>query len=442
VAYLLAGIKALPQGCASASTSKIQGKEVMSLSLTDQTMFDNLGWFDRLCRKFTLEFLGQLKQGDITLVEGEERIQLGEVGSELKVTLTVLDPAFYQKLVLAGSVGGGEAYIYGYWRCDNLTALVRIFGRNLPLLDKMDSTWSRLSRPLLKALNWRNSNSKEQAKKNIAAHYDLGNEMYKLFLDKSMMYSSAVFPDDNTDLATAQQYKLKQICDKLQLKPTDHLVEIGTGWGGMAIFAAQHYGCKVTTTTISAEQLAYAKTQVEALGLQDKITLLFEDYRDLTGQFDKLVSIEMIEAVGDNYLDEYFEKCASLLKPDGLMVLQAITIVDQRYQQYVREVDFIKRFVFPGGCLPSISRMATAVSLRTDLVIRQINDIGFDYAKTLKLWCDNFMHQRDAVHQLGYDDNFIRLWHFYLCYCEGGFMERATSAVHMVLSKPDNRSIC
>ncbi|MDX1538658.1 cyclopropane-fatty-acyl-phospholipid synthase family protein [Arsukibacterium sp.] len=414
----------------------------MSLSLTDQAVFANLGWFDRLCRKFTLSFLGQLKQGDITLIEGEQRFQLGEAGSNLKVTLTVLDPAFYQKLVLAGSVGGGEAYIEGYWRCDNLTALVRIFGRNLPLLDKMDSTWSRLSRPFLKALNWRNSNSKAQAKKNISAHYDLGNAMYQLFLDDSMMYSSAVFPSEAADLAMAQQHKLQQICDKLQLKPTDHLIEIGTGWGGMAIYAAQHYGCKVTTTTISEEQFAYAKAKVHALGLQEQITLLFDDYRDLTGQFDKLVSIEMIEAVGDNYLDEYFQKCADLLKPDGLMVLQAITIVDQRYQQYVREVDFIKRYVFPGGCLPSISRMATAVSRKTDLVIRQVQDIGFDYAKTLKLWCDNFMHQRDAVHQLGYDDNFIRLWHFYLCYCEGGFMERATSAVHMVLSKPDNRSVC
>ncbi|MBV2131023.1 SAM-dependent methyltransferase [Arsukibacterium indicum] len=414
----------------------------MSLSLTNQAVFANLGWFDRLCRKFTLSFLGQLKQGDITLIEGEQRFQLGEAGSDLKVTLTVIDPGFYQKLVLAGSVGGGEAYIEGLWRCDNLTALVRIFGRNLPLLDKMDSTWSRLSRPFLKLLNWRNSNTKAQAKKNISAHYDLGNDMYQLFLDDSMMYSSAVFPSPTADLATAQQHKLKQICDKLQLTPADHLIEIGTGWGGMAIYAAQHYGCKVTTTTISAEQFAFAKARVEELGLQDQITLLFDDYRDLTGQFDKLVSIEMIEAVGDNFLDEYFQKCASLLKPDGLMVLQAITIVDQRYQQYVREVDFIKRYVFPGGCLPSISRMATAVSRKTDLVIRHVQDIGFDYAKTLKLWCDNFMHQRDAVHQLGYDDNFIRLWHFYLCYCEGGFMERATSAVHMVLSKPDNRSVC
>ena len=256
-----------------------------------------------------------------------------------------------------------------------------------------------------------------------------------------MMYSSAVYPAADSTLEQAQQHKLQQICERLQLKASDHLLEIGTGWGSMAIYAAQHYGCKVTTTTISQQQYDYTKARVAELGLQDKITLLFEDYRLLTGTYDKLVSIEMIEAVGDDFLDNYFEKCSSLLKPNGIMVLQAITMVDHRYQQYVREVDFIKRYIFPGGCLPSISRMASAVANKTDLVIRQVQDIGFDYARTLKDWCDNFMAQRDAVHQLGYDDNFIRLWHFYLCYCEGGFRERATSAVHLVLSKPQNRSV-
>lgn len=413
----------------------------MSLSLSEKAVFDNLGWFDRLCRKFTLNFLSQLRHGSITVLEAGEAQHFGDVDAELQVTLTVTDPAFYQKLVLAGSVGGGEAYIHGFWRCDNLTALVQIFARNLDVLDKMDSTWARLSRPMLKLLNFRNRNTISQSRRNIAAHYDLGNAMYQLFLDPSMMYSSAVYPSADSTLAQAQQYKLQQICERLQLKASDHLIEIGTGWGSMAIYAAQHYGCKVTTTTISQQQHDYTKARVEALGLEDKITLLFEDYRLLTGTYDKLVSIEMIEAVGDDFLDNYFEKCSSLLKPDGIMVLQAITMVDHRYQQYVREVDFIKRYIFPGGCLPSISRMATAVATKTDLVIRQVQDIGFDYARTLKDWCDNFMAQRDAVHQLGYDDNFIRLWHFYLCYCEGGFRERATSAVHLVLSKPQNRSV-
>ncbi|SEI10814.1 cyclopropane-fatty-acyl-phospholipid synthase [Rheinheimera pacifica] len=412
----------------------------MTMSLTEVSVFDNLSWFDRLCRKFALDFISQLKHGDITVVEGNQCLRFGDEHAELKTVITVVDPGFYQKMVMAGSVGGGEAYIYGWWRCDNLTALVRIFALNLATLDKLDSTITRLGRPLLKLLNWRNRNSKQQARKNIAAHYDLGNDMYRLFLDNSMMYSSAVYPDAAADLAQAQLHKLQMICEKLQLKPDDHLIEIGTGWGSMAIFAAQHYGCKVTTTTISQQQYDYAKARIEALGLQQQITLLLDDYRDLTGQYDKLVSIEMIEAVGEDYLDTYFEKCASLLKPDGLMVLQAITIVDQRYSQYVREVDFIKRYVFPGGCLPSVSRMTDAIGRKTDLVVRHLQDIGFDYARTLRDWCDNFMHARDKVHQLGYDDNFVRLWHFYLCYCEGGFRERATSAVHLVLSKPQNRS--
>lgn len=411
----------------------------MTMSLTDSSVFDNLGWFERLCRKFALDFISQLQHGDITVVEGNQRFRFGDEHAVLKAVITVVDPAFYQKLVMSGSVGGGEAYINGWWRCDNLTALVRIFALNLTTLDKLDSAITRLGRPLLKLLNWRNRNSKTQARKNIAAHYDLGNDMYRLFLDDSMMYSSAVYPDATADLASAQQHKLALICQRLQLKSSDHLIEIGTGWGSMAIYAAQHYGCKVTTTTISQQQYDFAKQRIEALGLEDKITLLLQDYRDLQGQYDKLVSIEMIEAVGEEYLDTYFAKCASLLKPEGLMVLQAITIVDQRYRQYVREVDFIKRYVFPGGCLPSINRMTDAVSRKTDLVVRHLQDIGFDYARTLKDWCDNFMHARDKVHQLGYDDNFVRLWQFYLCYCEGGFRERATSAVHMVLSKPANR---
>ncbi|NRQ44056.1 class I SAM-dependent methyltransferase [Rheinheimera sp. YQF-2] len=413
----------------------------MTMSLTEASVFDNLTWFDRLCRKFALDFISQLQHGDITVVEGNQRLRFGDEHAELKTVITVLDPAFYQKMVMAGSVGGGEAYTHGWWRCDNLTALVRIFALNLATLDKLDSAITRLGRPLLKLLNWRNRNSKQQARKNIAAHYDLGNDMYRLFLDNSMMYSSAVYPHAQADLAQAQQHKLQMICDKLQLKPTDHLLEIGTGWGSMAIFAAQHYGCKVTTTTISQQQFDYAKARIEELGLQQQITLLFNDYRDLTGQYDKLVSIEMIEAVGEEYLDTYFEKCASLLTPQGVMVLQAITIVDQRYQQYVREVDFIKRYVFPGGSLPSVSRMTDAISRKTDFIVRHLQDIGFDYARTLKDWCDNFMHARDKVHQLGYDDSFVRLWHFYLCYCEGGFMERATSAVHLVLTKPQNRSV-
>ncbi len=411
----------------------------MTLSLTQHSVLANLGLLDKTCRNLMLHYLAKLTGGSIELVEDHDKQILGDSKADLRVTLTVVDAAFYQKLVLGGSVGAGESYIEGHWRCDNLTKLVQIFARNSQLLDALESGWARLSKPALKLLNWRNRNTLSGSKKNISAHYDLGNSMYQLFLDQSMMYSSAVYPTQDSTLEQAQQHKLKLICDRLQLKPTDHLIEIGTGWGSLAIFAARNYGCQVTTTTISREQHDYAAEQIRAAGLTGQITLLFQDYRELTGLYDKLVSVEMIEAVGHEYLDSYFAKCSSLLKADGLMVLQAITIADQRYEFYRKEVDFIKKFVFPGGCLPSMVKMSTAVAQHTDLVIRQVQDIGLDYACTLADWCSNFMAARDAVHQLGYDDRFVRLWHFYLCYCEGGFLERATSAVHLVLTKPLHR---
>lgn len=412
----------------------------MTMSLTESSTLANLNWLDKVCRRFALNFIARLKHGGIRLVEGQHSLVFGESDADLQVTITVHDAQFYRKIVTAGSVGGAEAYVANAWSCDNLTQLVRIFARNLTLLDTMDSTWARVSRPWLKLLNWQNSNNKTQARKNISAHYDLGNEMYRLFLDHSMMYSSAVYSSEANTLELAQQRKLELLCQRLQLSSDDHLLEIGTGWGGMAIYAAKQYGCRVTTTTISKEQYDYAKTQVDAAGLQDKITLLLEDYRELTGQYDKLVSIEMIEAVGDDYLDTYFQVCSALLKSDGVMVLQAITMVDQRYKQYVKEVDFIKRYIFPGGCLPSIHRMSEAITGKTDLVLRQLQDIGLDYALTLRDWCERFLEQKEQVVKLGYDREFIRLWHYYLCYCEGGFLERATSAVHMVLTKPGFKS--
>ncbi len=408
----------------------------MTLAVSQSGAVAQAGVLDRVCRRLVQGYLAGLQHGCIELVDNKDELILGDAHADLRVRLEVRDPRFYQKLVLAGSVGAGEAYMDGWWHTDQLTALVRIFARNMALLDSLESAWAKLSKPALKLLDWKNRNTLGQSRKNIAAHYDLGNPLYRLFLDDSMMYSSAVYPTPETTLEQAQQHKLRLLCDKLQLKPSDHLIEIGTGWGSLAIFAATHYGCKVTTTTISREQHDYAAARIAEAGLSEQITLLFEDYRLLTGQYDKLVSVEMIEAVGKEYLDSYFAKCSSLLKPEGLMVLQAITIADQRFEHYSKEVDFIQKFIFPGGFLPSIAKMSTAVCNGTDLVIRHLSDIGLDYARTLADWHHRFDQQKDQVLALGYDQRFIRMWQFYLCYCEGGFLERATSTVHLVLTKP------
>ena len=299
----------------------------MTLALSQSATAAEAGLLDRICRRLVQGYLAGLQHGCIELVDHKDELILGDAHADLRVRLEVRDPRFYQRLVLGGSVGAGEAYMDGWWHTDQLTALVRIFARNMALLDSLESAWARLSKPALKLLDWKNRNTLGQSRKNIAAHYDLGNSLYRLFLDDSMMYSSAVYPHADSTLEQAQQHKLRLLCDKLQLQPGDHLLEIGTGWGSLAIFAATHYGCKVTTTTISREQHDYAAERIAAAGLGDKITLLFEDYRLLTGQYDKLVSVEMIEAVGHQFYQTYFKKCSSLLKPNGLMLIQSILIL-------------------------------------------------------------------------------------------------------------------
>jgi cyclopropane-fatty-acyl-phospholipid synthase len=348
-------------------------------------------------------------------------------------------PRFFADIVLGGSVGAGEAYIQGLWRCADLVALVRILVVNRELLNGLEGGWALLSRPLLRAFHWVHRNSRGGSARNIAAHYDLGNDLYALMLDETMAYSCGIFERESSTLAEASRAKFDAACRKLALSPSDHLLEIGTGWGGLAIHAAQHYGCRVTTTTISRAQFEYAREQVARLGLADRITLLLEDYRDLKGQFDKLVSIEMIEAVGARYLDTYLRQCASLLRPDGAMLLQAITIQDQAYAQALRSVDFIQRYIFPGSFIPAISVIADALRRVTDLKIYHLEDIGPHYARTLALWRDNFRGRLDAVRRLGYSEQFIRMWEFYLCYCEGGFLERQLGDVQMLLTKPGCR---
>jgi cyclopropane-fatty-acyl-phospholipid synthase len=395
----------------------------------------------RLGRKLLLTQLAKLEHGQIRLIEpaGEHRFGKRSADCDLTATVHIEHPQFFADVAFGGTVGAGEAYIRGLWRCDDVTSLVRIFLRNRELMNGMDSRWALVSRPFLKLFHLLNRNSKAGSARNITAHYDLGNDLYELMLDETMMYSCAIFPREDASLHEAQIAKLDAVCRKLQLGPQDHLLEIGTGWGGLAIHAATNYGCRVTTTTISREQHDYARDKIARLGLSDRITLLFQDYRDLTGQFDKLVSIEMVEAVGANYLETYLAKCSSLLKPDGAMLLQAITIQDQNYEQALGSVDYIQRFIFPGSFIPSVTALAKAVCAATDMKLSHLEDIGPHYATTLRLWRERFFANLAAVRKLGLSDSFVRLWEFYLCYCEGGFIERALGDVHILLAKPASR---
>ena len=356
----------------------------------------------------------------------------------LDVTLMIHDSAVYRQLLFGGSIALADSYINGEWDTDNLTGLIRLAARNLAVLNKLENRFAGISKTLEKANHKLRSNDQSGSKSNILAHYDLGNDMYQRFLDETMMYSSAVYKNPDATLAEAQQHKLALICQRLQLTAEDHVIEIGTGWGGFAIYAAKHYGCHITTTTISDAQYEEAQRRVEAAGLSDKITLLKQDYRELAGQYDKLVSIEMIEAVGHEYLPTFFAKCNRLLKPTGLMVLQAITFNDQNYQNYIESVDFIQTHIFPGGCLLSNQELNTQFTEQTDMVVKQLHDYGFDYAHTLRDWRSAFMAQREEIKALGYDEAFIRLWEFYFCYCEGGFLERTIGVVQVTAVKPDN----
>ena len=389
-----------------------------------------------LLRRGVLRQLGQLKNGHLVVSENGERLMFGDSGAGLVGEVQIHDASVWGMLASNGSIGAGEAFIHGYWSSPDLTKVVRVLVSNMDVLDAMEGGLARLGRPLIRGLHWINRNTRKGSQKNIAAHYDLGNEMFEQFLDPTMMYSAAQFLTADDTLEQAQLNKLQRICQKLDLKPEDHLLEIGTGWGSMALFAAQHYGCKVTTTTLSKEQFDYTQARIEALGLQDQVILLLEDYRDLTGQYDKLVSIEMIEAVGHHFLPSYFKQCSHLLKPHGLMLLQAITIREQRYEQAKSSVDFIQRYIFPGGALPSVQKMLEIVGKDTDMNLMHMEDFGLHYAKTLRLWHENFRRAHGRLTELGYDEYFLRLWEFYLCYCEGGFLERSIGTAQLLLAKP------
>ena len=393
----------------------------------------------RFLKRAVLRQLHQLQHGQLVLIVDGERLCFGQPGAALHGEIEVHNAALWSMVAANGSIGAGEAYIHDYWSSPDLTAVIRIFVANLDVLDGMERGLARLRRPLVKTLHWLNRNTRQGSRRNISAHYDLGNALFEQLLDPTMMYSAAMFRSADDSLEQAQLYKLERICQKLDLKPDDHLLEIGTGWGSMALYAATHYGCKVTTTTLSHEQFAYTQRRIEEQGLQDRITLLLQDYRDLTGAYDKLVSIEMVEAVGHRFLPAYFKQCAHLLKDDGLMLLQAITIRDQRHEQASRSVDFIQRYIFPGGALPSVSSMLETISRDTDMNLHHMEDFGLHYARTLRLWHDNLRRTRHSLEALGYDQAFFRLWGFYLCYCEGGFLERSIGTAQLLLAKPAAR---
>jgi cyclopropane-fatty-acyl-phospholipid synthase len=399
------------------------------------------GWFDRLARAAVHSRLRGLRQGRLTIIEGNERFTFGDpsAGESHRATITIHDPSSYCDIAFGGSIGAGEAYMLNLWTCDDLTALVRIFVVNRSILDGMDSGLACLTASLHKLGHRLNRNTKSGSRRNIAAHYDLGNDFFSLVLDETMMYSCAVFERPDATLRDASIAKNDLICRKLDLKPADHLLEIGTGWGGFAIHAASHYGCRVTTTTISQQQYDLAKQRIAQAGLSDRVTVLMKDYRDLRelgAQFDKIVSIEMIEAVGHAYYDAYFACCSELLKPNGRVLIQAITIDDRQYERAARSVDFIQRFIFPGSCIPSVTALCQSITRASELRLFGLEDIGAHYPPTLRGWRHRLFANAARLRAMGYSDMFIRMWEFYLCYCEGGFLERVISNVHLVLTKP------
>jgi cyclopropane-fatty-acyl-phospholipid synthase len=393
---------------------------------------------DQTARKALLSLLSKLKHGRITLTEDNQRYPFGEesFAASLKADINVHHSRFYSRILFGGSIGAAEAYMEGLWSADDLTMVMRILALNQKAFEDMEKGLARLTAPLYKLYHFARKNTKLGSRKNILAHYDLGNDFYALFLDQTMTYSCGIFEHEQSTLEEASVAKYDRLCQKLQLKPGHRVVEIGTGWGGFAVHAAQNYGVHVTTTTISEEQHRYAAKRFRKAGLEDQISLLKKDYRDIRGEFDRLVSIEMIEAVGHHFYAAFFQTCSRLLKDEGLMALQAITIGDQIFDRHKRSVDFIKRYIFPGSCIPSITAISDAIARATDLRLTHLEDITPHYARTLREWRRRFFANVDKVREMGYPETFIRMWEYYLCYCEGGFAERYIGDAQMLFAKP------
>lgn len=393
---------------------------------------------DRLSRELLLKRLAKLRSGRIEIADEFGQTLLGRDEEDAQpCRVAVRDLRFYRQAIRGGGLAVAEAYMRGAWEADDLTALLRLFVRNIKLAHGMDAGASRLTRLMHRAAHCLNRNSLKGSRRNIGAHYDLGNDFFRLMLDETMTYSSGIFESAHSTMRDASLAKLDRICRKLDLQSHHHLLEIGTGWGSFAMHAARHFGCRVTTTTISRRQHELATSRIEEAGLADRVRVLLKDYRELDERFDRIASIEMIEAVGHDHLAVYFAQCSKLLKPDGLMALQAITMPDWRYESYRRSVDFIQRYVFPGSCCPSIGAMTHAMAKESDLRMFHLEDISPHYAQTLRTWRRTFLANIRSVRDLGYDERFIRMWLYYLSYCEAGFAERYTGLVQVLLTKPN-----
>lgn len=392
---------------------------------------------ERFSRSMLRRSMERLEHGQLVLEHGQTCERFGNLSrSAMSGHVRVKSPQFFRRILTDGVLGAAEAYLEGAWVSDELTDVFRVLLKNEHVLAKFSSPMAKLANLRNRLQHFKNRNSRTGSRRNIQEHYDLGNSFFSLFLDPTMMYSSAVFPTDQSSLEEGSIEKVDRVCRQLRLQPSDHVIEIGTGWGTFAIHAAGKYGCRVTTTTISDEQFRMATDRVLAEGLSDRVTILKQDYRDLEGRFDKLVSIEMIEAVGKKYLPGYFETCDRLLKDDGAMLIQAIILPEQRYAGYEEAVDFIQKYIFPGGFLPSISMMQKYVTHSTSLRMLALDDFGLHYARTLRLWNERFHERLDDVRALGFGERFIRMWRYYLCYCEAAFLERAIGLVQVLWAKP------
>ena len=382
-----------------------------------------------------------LKTGHISVNDGDETFTFGDSSSDEKVSVDIHSQEFYVMTGSGGALGIAEAYVAGYWSSDDVVKLFQIILRNRDILLSLEKGFAKLVKPINKMIHRGRQNTLKGSKENILAHYDLSNDFYKLWLDPSMTYSCAFFNNDSVTLEEASIEKLDRICRKLDLSEDDSVLEIGTGWGSFSIHAAKNYGCKVTTTTISDAQFDYARSRIKDEGLESKITLINKDYRDLDGKYDKIVSIEMIEAVGHEYIPDYFSKLSSLLKNNGLVALQGITYNDQNFEVYKNSVDFIKKYIFPGSCLISIAQIIDVIKKDTDLAMVDMEDITKHYAVTLNRWRKNFMDVIPKVKEMGYSQAFINMWEFYFLYCEAGFSERNIGDVQMIFAKSGSRNI-